>query len=82
MRTGTGPALVYINAITNVSNVRQLIFFADDTSLFHTHRNVISLIAETNEEMKIKASAKNVKLSLNTKKSNFIIFTSKSNIIW
>ena len=52
-RSILGPLLciLTINSITNVSNVLKPILFADDTSLFHTHRKFKSLgpIAETTE---------------------------------
>ena len=52
--------------------------FADDTSLFHTHENVESLIKETNQELtRISTWIATNKLVLNISKTNYMIFTSK-----
>ena len=75
-----GPLLfiLYINDIENVSDILNPILFADDTSLFHAHMCFNTLIEEVNIEIqKISTRFHTNKLSLNTKKSNFIIFTPK-----
>lgn len=75
-----GPLLfiLYINDIENVSDILNPILFADDTSLFHAHTCFNTLIEEVNIEIqKISTWFHTNKLSLNTKKSNFIIFTPK-----
>ena len=75
-----GPLLFisYINDIANVSNIFKINLFADDTSLFHTHDNVESLIRETNQELiRISTWLATNKLVLNISKTNYIMFTSK-----
>ena len=75
-----GPLLFifYINDIVKVSTVLNPVLFADDTSLFHAHTDFDILIEEINEELqKITTWFHTNKLSLNIKKSNFIIFLPK-----
>mgnify|MGYP003433291688 FL=1 len=75
-----GPLLfiIYINDITNVSKLFDLIMFADDTNLFIKDKNLGSLVANANNELdKISNWFKLNKLSLNIKKTNFILFTSR-----
>ena len=70
--------ILYINDIVKVSTVLNPVLFADDTSLFHAHTDFDTLIEELNEELqKITTWFHTNKLSLNIKKSNFIIFLSK-----
>ena len=70
--------ILYINDITNVSNIFKINLFADDTSLFHTHDNFEILIKETNEELnRISTWLATNKLVLNISKTNYMIFTSK-----
>ena len=70
-----GPLLfiLYINAIKHVSDIIKPILFAYDTILFHSHTCFNTLIQEVNIQ-RHKFSIPN-KLSLNTKKSNVIVFT-------
>ena len=78
-----GPLLfiIYINDIVNVSNILKPMLFADDTSLFHAHTHFHTLIEEVNIELqKIAIWFNTNKLTLNVKKSNFIIFTPKGKI--
>ena len=76
-----GPLLfiLYRNDIVKVSTVLNPVLFADDTSLFHAHTDFDTLIEEINEELqkKITTLFHTNKLSLNKKKSNFIIFLPK-----
>ena len=75
-----GPLLfiLYINDIVKVSTVLKPVLFADDTSLFYAHIDLDTLIEEINEKLqKITTWFHTHKLSLNKKKSNFIIFFSK-----
>ena len=52
--------------------------FADDTNLFIKDKNLGSLVANANNELaKISNWFKLNKLSLNIKKTNFILFTSR-----
>ena len=75
-----GPILfiLYINDIIHVSNILNLILFADDTNIFMTHKNLKSLINLVNQEL-IRLNCWFIanKLSLNINKTNFIIFTNK-----
>ena len=73
-----GPLLLilYINDIEHVSDIIKPILFADDTSLFHSHACFNTLIQEVNIQLhKFSTWFNTNKLSLNTKKSNFIICT-------
>lgn len=75
-----GPLLflIYINDMFNASNLLSPIMFADDTTLLLSHSNFHSLIKEANVGLAAYASWFNLnKLSLNIKKSNFIIFSGR-----
>ena len=75
-----GPLLflLYINYLTDVSNVFMPILFADNTNLFCTGTDVKDMIWQINEEMaKIYAWVNANKLSLNIDKTNFIMFIPK-----
>lgn len=75
-----GPLLflVYINDIINCSNILQFILFADDTNLFHSDPNIWDLMKSLNEELMLLSNwFKSNKLSLNVKKTNYIIFGRK-----
>jgi len=74
-----GPLLfiIYINDITNVSKLAIPIMFADDTNLFFSDCNLTNLVNMANDELdKISLWFKLNKLSLNVKKTNFILFRS------
>ena len=76
-----GPLLfiIYINDLVNVSQIINLIMFADDTNLFISDNDIVNLTKKTNIELnKISYWFKLNKLSLNTKKTNFIFFKSKT----
>ena len=76
-----GPLLflIYINDLASVSSTALPILFADDTNLILTHKHFDSLIREANYGLtKISEWFQINKLSLNIKKSNFIIFTGKN----
>ena len=67
---------LYINDIEHVSGIIKRIHFADDTSLFHSHTRFNTLIQEvTIQLLKFYTWFNTNKLSINTKKTNFIIFT-------
>ena len=72
-----GPLLflLYINDISYSSNQLNFFLFADDTNLLYADKNLRSVEAMVNKEL---ANVSNWlmanKLSLNTKKSNFVIF--------
>ena len=77
-----GPLLflVYINDLCNVSKVLELILFADDTNIFYSHTDASHLMEVVNLELKkITCWFYTNKLSINVKKSNFIIFRPRQN---
>ena len=66
-----GPLLfiIYINDITNASNIAMFTLFADDTNLFFMHHDLNTLFKNINfERSKIAVWFKINKLSLNIKK--------------
>ena len=72
-----GPLLflIYINDIYNASDKLAFYLFADDTNLLFAHRNLKSLEKMVNEElMNVYDWLTANKLSLNVKKTNFVIF--------
>uniref|UniRef100_A0A3P9KPY0 Reverse transcriptase domain-containing protein n=1 Tax=Oryzias latipes TaxID=8090 RepID=A0A3P9KPY0_ORYLA len=72
-----GPLLfiIYINDFVFCSGAIHKILFADDTSLFMSHRNIDLLEKLLNEQLvKVDTCFKCNKLSLNTSKTIFIIF--------
>ncbi len=74
-----GPLLflIYINDISNCSNVLKLRLFADDTNAFLEDSNILTLTTIVNVELeKLTNWIKANKLSLNIKKSKFMIFSS------
>ena len=77
-----GPLLflVYINDLCSVSKVLELILFADDTNIFYSHTDASYLMEVVNLELeKITCWFYTNKLSINVKKSNFIIFRPRQN---
>lgn len=74
-----GPILflLYINDVTNVSKLLNLILFADDTNIFMHHTDMNTLVTLVNVELsKLTDWFVSNRLSLNVKKTNFIIFCS------
>ena len=71
-----GPLLflLYMNDIGNVSNILELILFADDTNLFFSHNDLYSLTNIVNCEIERLSEWFKAKLSINIKKSNNMIF--------
>ena len=72
-----GPKLfiLYINDMVNVSKIFKFIIFADDTNLFCTSKDIVSLsVTICNELMKLKKWFALNKLSLNITKTNYMIF--------
>ena len=72
-----GPLLflLYINDLANVSSVLFSLFFADDSNMFVSGKNPDDLVKIMNEEMiKVVDWLKTNKLSLNLKKTHFMIF--------
>ena len=75
-----GPLLfiIYINDISNVSKLFDCILFADDTNLFLSHSNIDVLYQLANTELyNISQWFKLNKLSLNIKKTNYVLFSNK-----
>ena len=67
--------LLYINDICNVSSVLKLILFADDTNLFYSHPDTRVITEVLNCELKkLDVWFKLNKLSLNVKKTNYMLF--------
>ena len=76
-----GPLLflIYINDIVKISPILNMILFADDTNLFISGKNLTETVTTLNQELcKLSNWFKVNKLSLNVKKTNYIIFRNKS----
>ena len=72
-----GPLLflIYVNDIYKASNKLKFYLFADNTNLLYSDRNLKSLESVLNAELlKISNWLTANKLSLNVKKSHFVIF--------
>ena len=77
-----GPLLflVYINDLCNVSKVLDFILFADDTNIIFSHKDPIFLMELVNTELqRLSCWFQANKLSINVKKSNYIIFKTSPN---
>ena len=71
-----GPLLflLYVNDITNASNVLEFVLFADDTTILYSHKNVERQTNVVNEELKeVSNWFKANKLSINATKTNYMI---------
>ena len=67
--------LLYINEMNNASNLLNLTLFADDTNVFMSHKDLNYLLDMLNLEMnKLSIWFKANKLSLNLKKTKFMVF--------
>ena len=78
-----GPLLflLYINDIVFSSEVFKFTLFADDTSLFYSHKNAHDAVEIINNELaKISEWLAANKLSLNVGKSKLIVFNNKKKI--
>ena len=72
-----GPLLfiLYINDLPNASELTDPLLFADDTSIFYSHSNPNCLESVLNDELQnIDVWQKYNKLSVNIKKTNYVIF--------
>ena len=72
-----GPLLfiLYINDITNCSDIMSFILFADDTNLLFSCNDIVSLFLTVNIELsKLALWFRINKLSLNIKKTSYIMF--------
>ena len=75
-----GPLLFII--YISITSVLNYVLFADDTNLFACHKNVDTLISILNKELdKVSNWLKVNKLSLNIKKTHFILFHNKQKLI-
>lgn len=75
-----GPLLflLYVNDLYKSSKLLHTIMFADDTNLFFSEKNITLLFKSVNRELRCIAEwFKANKLSLNIKKTNYIIFHPK-----
>ena len=71
-----GPLLfiIYVNDITNTSDVLDFILFADDTTILYSHSNIENQINLINEELnEVSNWFKANKLSVNASKTNYMI---------
>ena len=67
--------LIYINDFHNSSAKFVFYLFADDTNLLYADKNLKSLEERVNSELvKVSNRLNENKLTLNVKKSNFVIF--------
>ena len=72
-----GPLLfiLYVNDLVNVTRECNVIMFADDTNLFFSNKNLTDLEKIINRELQNICQWFNLnKLSINVKKTNFILF--------
>ena len=66
---------MYVNDLPTVSSLTQSLLFADDTSIFCSHKDPNQLISiVTNELTKISICLRSNKLCLNLSKTNFMFF--------
>ena len=74
-----GPLLfiLYINDHCNTSTFMKFTLFADDTSMYHSHQNLITLIDEVNNGKIITQWFHTNNLSLNKKTELHYIHISK-----
>ena len=75
-----GPILfiLYINDMCNVSTFFKPILFADDTNLFYSGKDIDELCSVISIELDKLCINQVNKLSLNTSKTNFMVFTKRS----
>ena len=65
-----------MNDICNASIISEFIFFADDTNVFYSDSELPALVNVINSEMKnLSEWFFANRLTINLKKSNYIIFT-------
>ena len=78
-----GPLLflIYVNDLYKTSKLLDFILFADDTNLFYSHTNLKTLFETVNIELKLVNDwfIAN-KLSLNAKKTKYILFCKKNKL--
>ena len=72
-----------INDLCNVSKALDFILFADDTNIFFSHKDPIFLMELVNTELQnLSCWFQANKLSINVKKSNYIIFKTSQIFIY
>lgn len=79
-----GPLLfiLYINDLTNIIDDANIILFADDTNIFLSSKDLVTLTEKTNSVLsKISNWFQLNKLSLNIKKTNYMLFRTKNKIL-
>ena len=79
-----GPLLflIYINNLSNISTLLFTILFADDTNIFLQSKNIDDLVKQMNLELsKIVMWLEVNRLSLNIKKTHFMIFATGNHSI-
>ena len=70
--------IIYINGLPSASDMVKTLLFADDTSLFHSHKDPDQTISVMNCGIrKIMCRLNANKLSLNIAKTNYFLFRSK-----
>ena len=78
-----GPLLflLYINDLSNISELLKSILFADDTNIFASGKDLVQLQNNINSELcNLVKWFKVNKLSLNISKTNFIVFSSSRKV--
>ena len=76
-----GPLLflIYVNDMSESSDVLSFLLFADDTNLFLSHKDIKTLSDTANQELcKVANWLAANKLSLNVKKTHFVIYKAKN----
>ena len=80
MESLEGLFLIYINDLCQMSNILDMILFADDTNIFYYHKDPNLLNTVVNTELdELSSWFQANRLSINVKKSNFVIFKSAQN---
>ena len=72
-----GPLLfiLYVNDITNTSDILDFILFADDTTIIYSHTDIPSQVTLINKELyEVSNWFKANKLSVNASKTNCMVF--------
>ena len=78
-----GPLLflLYINDICESSRLLHFILYADDTNIFCSNKNIVELCNIVNRELQCVAQwFRANRLSVNIKKTNFVIFGTQANL--
>lgn len=71
--------LIYINNINNIGLKGHLTLYADDTSLFYFDRSIDHIITDAQEDLnRLNEWLKYNLLTINTKKTSFMIFAAKN----